>query len=93
MLSSKDLVFKERSVKKLIERYVRSYVIEEVVSNAVKLRLLASIRIHLVVNVSRVIKYKKPVKRQRVKEPKPVEVDGVEEWEVEKILNKRKYKK
>ena len=25
-----------------------------------------------------------------MEEPKPVEVDGVEEWEVEKILNKRK---
>ena len=27
---------------------------------------------------------------QKVKEPKPVEVDEVEEWKVEKILNKRK---
>jgi len=25
-----------------------------------------------------------------MEEPKPIEVDGVEEWEVEKILNKRK---
>ena len=55
MLSTKDLVFKERSVKKLIEIYVRPYEIEEVVSkNAVKLKLPASIRIHLVVNVSRI---------------------------------------
>jgi len=30
------------------------------------------------------------VKEQRVKKPKPVEIKGVEEWEVEKILNKRK---
>jgi len=38
MLSTKDLVFKERPVQKLIERYVRPYEIEEVVSsNAVKL--------------------------------------------------------
>jgi len=63
MLSSKDLVFKERPVNKLMERYIGPYVIEEVVSkNAVKLRLLASMRIHLVVNVSRVVKYKEPVK-------------------------------
>ena len=27
---------------------------------------------------------------QRVEEPKPVEVDGVEKWKVEKILNKKK---
>jgi len=38
MLSTKDLVFKERPARKLIERYVGPYKIEEVVSsNAVKL--------------------------------------------------------
>ena len=38
MLSMKDLVFKERPVCKLVERYVGLYKIEEVVSsNAVKL--------------------------------------------------------
>ena len=38
LLSTKDLVFKERPTKKLTERYVGPYVIEEVVStNAVKL--------------------------------------------------------
>ena len=38
MLSTKDLVFKERPVQKLIERYVGPYKIKEVVlSNAVKL--------------------------------------------------------
>jgi len=30
------------------------------------------------------------VRKQRVEESKLVEVDKVEEWEVEKILNKRK---
>jgi len=38
LLSTKDLVFKERPTKKLIEQYVGPYTIEEVVlSNAVKL--------------------------------------------------------
>jgi len=38
MLSTKDLVFKERPVKKLVDHYVGPYTIEEVVStNAVKL--------------------------------------------------------
>ncbi len=38
MLSTRDLVFKERPAHKLIERYVGPYVIEEVVlSNVVKL--------------------------------------------------------
>jgi len=30
------------------------------------------------------------VKEQKKEEAKPVEVEGVEEWEVEKILNKKK---
>ncbi len=33
MLSTKDLVFKERPVHKLVERYVEPYEIEEVVSS------------------------------------------------------------
>ena len=38
LLSTKDLIFKERSVKKLVERYVGLYVIEEMVlTNAIKL--------------------------------------------------------
>ena len=38
MLSTKDLVFKERPTQKLTERYVEPYTIEEVVSsNTVKL--------------------------------------------------------
>ena len=53
MLITKDLVFKERPVRKLVERYIGPYEIEMVVSiNAVKLRLPSLIRIHLVVNIS-----------------------------------------
>ena len=56
MLSTKDLVFKERPVCKLVERYVGPYEVEEVVSlNAVKLQLPSSMRIHPVVNVSWVV--------------------------------------
>jgi len=91
LLSTKDLVFKKRPTKKLMERYVGPYVIEEVVLlNVVKLRLPSSMRIHPVVNVSRIVRYKKQVKGQKKEEGKPVEVERVEEWEVEKILNKKK---
>ena len=90
-MSTKDLVFKERPSKKLTERYVGPYAIEEVVSsNVVKLRLPSLMRIHPVVNVSRIVRYKEQVKGQKVEEGKPVEIEGVEEWEVEKILNKKK---
>jgi len=56
MLSIKDLVFKERPVKKLVDCYVGPYAIEKVIStNVVKLQLPALIWIHLVVNVSWIV--------------------------------------
>ena len=56
MLSTKDLVFKERLVQKLMERYVGLYVIEKIVSlNVVKLRLPSSMKIHPVVNVNQIV--------------------------------------
>ena len=90
-MSTKDLVFKERPTKKLMERYVEPYVIEKVVlSNVVKLRLPSLMRIHPVVNVSQIVRYKEQVKGQKKEEEKPVEIEEVEEWKVEKILNKKK---
>ena len=84
MLSTKDLVFKERPGKKLVDQYIGLYIINEIVStNAVKLRLPTSMRVYLVVNVSQ-------VGGQKKEEVKPVKVERVEEQEVEKILNKRK---
>ena len=91
LLSTKDLVFKERPIKKLVERYVGLYIIEEtVLTNVVKLRLPTSMRIHPVVNVSQIVRYREQVKEQKKEEEKPIEVEGMKEWEIEKILNKRK---
>ena len=90
-MSTKDLVFKERPAKKLMERYVGPYVIEEVVSsNTVKLWLPTSMRIYPVVNVSQIVWYKEQVRGQKKEEGKPIEVEGAKEWEVERILNKKK---
>ena len=90
-MSTKDLVFKERPTKKLMERYIRPYAIEEIVlSNVVKLQLPSLMRIYLVVNVSQIVRYKEQVKGQKKEEGKLVEVERVKEWEVEKILNKKK---
>jgi len=36
------------------------------------------------------VRYKEQVKGQKKEEGKPIEVEGVEEWEIEKILNKKK---
>ena len=80
LLSTKDLVFKERPTKKLMERYVGPYMIEEIVpSNVVKLQLPSSMRIHPVVNVSWIVRYKKQVKGQKKEKGKPIEIEGVEE--------------
>ena len=76
-------------MRKLINYYVKLYTIEKVVStNAGKLKLPTTIKIHPVVNVSWVVRYWELVRGQRVEELKLVEVDGEEEWEVKKMLNK-----
>ena len=47
-------------------------------------------RIYPVVNISWVVQYKEQVEGQKKEEGKPMETEGVEEWKIEKILNKRK---
>ena len=42
------------------------------------------------VNVSRIVRYREQVKGQKKEKEKPVEVNEIEEWKIEKILNKRK---
>ena len=73
-----------------MERFVGPYKIKEIISsNAVELELPKSIRIHPVVNVSRVWLYKPQVEGQKKTPPKPVIIEGEEEFEMKKILNKR----
>ena len=56
MLSTKNLTFKEWLARKLVDQYVDPYIINKVVStNAIKLQLPTSMKIHLVVNVSWVV--------------------------------------
>jgi len=63
LLSMRDLIFKEKLVKKLTEKYVGLYKIEKVIlKSIVKLKLLASMRIYLVVNISRVERYRELIK-------------------------------
>jgi len=57
-------------------------------SNTVELELPSTVRIHLVVNVSRIQKYVGQVEGQRKKQPALIIIEGEEEWEVERILNK-----
>jgi len=60
MLSTKDLKYQivERRTEKLTERFVSPYKIKEIVLlNAVKLELPSTVRIHPVVNISRIRRY------------------------------------
>ena len=41
-------------------------------------------------NISWIVQYKEQIREQKKEEGKPVEVKEVEEWKVEKILNKKK---
>ena len=61
-----------------------------VLTNVIKLELPITIKIHLVVNVSRVWLYKPQVEGQKVVPLQLVVIDRKEEHKVEKILNKRK---
>ena len=70
---------------------VGPYKIKKVVSlNMVELELPNTVKIHSVVNVSRIRMYSNQVLGQRAEVPKPVIIKGEEEWEVERVLNKRK---
>jgi len=81
---------KGRRSEKLTERFVGPYKVKGIVSsNAIELELPKSIKIHLVVNASRVRLYKPQVEGQKRTPPKPVIIEEEEEFEVEKILNKR----
>ena len=93
MLSTKDLKYQiaRRRTEKLMERFVGPYRIKKIVSlNIVELELPSTVKIHLVVNVSRIQRYIEQVEGQRKEQPAPVVIKEEEEWEVERILNKQR---
>ena len=92
LISTKDFSAKlmKRAMKKLTEKFIGPYVVKKIVSeNAVELELPASLRVHLVVNVRRLVKYREQVEEQKKISPPPVKVDGEEEYEVEEILDRQ----
>ena len=92
MLSNKDLKYKMvgRRTEKLIERFVGPYKVKKIVlSNTVELKLPSTVRIHLVVDVSRIHRYIGQVEGQRRKQPALMIIEGEKEWKVERILNKQ----
>ena len=59
LISTKDFPMElmKRVIKKLTEKYIGPYVVKKIISeNIVKLELSALLRIHLVVNMRRIVK-------------------------------------
>ena len=80
----------KRVMKKLTEKFIGPYVVKKIVlENAVELELLVLLKIHLVVNIRRIVKYQEQVEGQKKIPPPPVEVDGEKEYEVEEILDRQ----
>jgi len=82
MLSTKDLKYQmvERRTEKLTKRFVGPYKIKEIVlSNAIKLELPSIVRIHPVVNISRIRRYVGQVEGQKKEQPAPVIIEGEKE--------------
>jgi len=91
LISMKDFPMElmKRAMRKLIEKYIGPYVVKKIISeNVVELELPASLRIHLVVNMRRILKYQEQIEGQK-KIPLPsIEVASEKEYEVEKILDR-----
>ena len=92
MLSTKDLKYQMvgRRIEKLIERFIGPYKIKKVVLlNTVELELPSTVKIHLVVNISRIQKYVGQVEKQRKKQLALVVIKREKEQKVKRILNKQ----
>jgi len=92
LISTKDFPMElmKRATKKLTEKYIGPYVVKKIISeNAVELELPALLRIHLVVNVRRIVKYREQIEGQKKIPPPPIEVAGEKKHKVEKILDRR----
>jgi len=86
MLSTKDLKYQMigKRTEKLTERFVGPYKVKKIIlTNTIKLQLPSTVKIHPVVNVSRIHRYVGQVEGQRKEQPAPVIIEREEEWEVE----------
>ena len=80
----------KRVMKKLTEKYIRPYVVKKIIlENIVELELPVLLRIHLVVNVRRIVKYWEQVKRQKKIPPPLVEIEGKKKYKIENILDRQ----
>ena len=88
MLSTKNLKYQMvgRRTERLTERFVGLYKVKKIIlANTVELELPSTIKIHLVVNISRIYRYIGQVERQRKEQPALVIIEEEKEWKVKKI--------
>ena len=79
ILSTKDLRYQMigRRIEKLMERFVGPYKVKKIVlANTVELELSSTIKIHPVVNVSRICRYIEQVEGQRKEQLTLVIIEG-----------------
>jgi len=82
MLSTKDLKYQmiRRRTEKLTERFVGLYKVKKIISlNVVELKLPSIVKIHLVVNISRIHRYVGQVEGQKKEQLALVIIKGEEE--------------
>ena len=92
LISTKNFLMElmKRVMKKLTEKYIGPYMVKKIIlENAVELELPVLLRIHLVVNIKRIVKYQEQVEGQKKIPPPPIEIASKKEYEVEKILDRR----
>jgi len=95
LLNTKDLKYQMqgRRLEKLTKKFARPYQVKKIIlTNTIELDLPSIVKIHLVVNVSKICRYKDEVEGQRKEWPLPVIIHREEEYGIEKILNKRKFR-
>ena len=90
-LSMDNLRMLNCASKKLTEKWIGPYEVTRVTPNAVELKLPKTLRIHPVVNVSRVKPYLGPLPGQPVSRPGPIQVSEEcdEEYKVDYIVASR----
>ena len=91
LISTKDFSMEliKRATKKLTEKFIRLYVAKKIVlENTVELELPVLLRIHPVVNIRRIVKYKEQVEGQKKILLPPVEIASEKKYEVEEILDR-----
>ena len=90
-LSMDNLRMLNCASKKLTEKWIGPYEVTRVTPNAVELKLPKTLRIHPVVNVSRVKPYLGPLPGQPVSRPGPIQVseERDEEYKVDYIVASR----